>query len=293
MERIITQAPLRVSFSGGGSDIEPYVSEHGGCVLASAIKVYAQAIYPSAPVILAEMEQTIVNYFHLNDMVKITNGAPQMSGLGGSASCFVAGIKAVAPQLSNREIAETAFYLERNIMGITGGKQDQYCATFGGILFMEFQGKSVDIKYVTPPEHLEQLLILVYMGKRKEMGQDIIKDQMSRMNLNNFHRMKGIARNMKQCLACNNLIGFGNLLDEAWQIKQQFTPLIADGTIKDFYNNCLSWGAIGGKLSGAGGGGYMLLMEHPNKMGQLRMELTKKNIRYENIEFDTEGVKII
>lgn len=289
----IAQAPLRVSFSGGGTDIGPYVGEYGGCVLASAIKVYAQAIYPSAPVMTADMEQTIMDYFELKDAVKITNGAPQMSGLGGSASCFVAGIKAVAPHLSKEEIALTAFHLERDILNITGGKQDQYCASYGGMLLMEFKNGKTQIEKITPPPNLSKLLLLVYMGKRKDMGQDIIKDQMGRDNLLGFHRSKGIARNMKQCLSHNNLIGFGELLNEAWQIKQRYTPMMATGEIIDFYDNCLTWGAIGGKLTGAGGGGFMLLMEHPNKWGQLRTALMGRNIKYHVVEFDIEGVKII
>ncbi len=288
----IAQAPLRISFAGGGTDIEPYVGEYGGCVLASAIKVYAQAIYPSANVMTADMEQTIMDYFELKDAVKITNGAPQMSGLGGSASCFVAGIKAVAPHLSKEEVALTAFHLERNILNIAGGKQDQYCASYGGTMLMEFKNGKTQIERINPPSNLSKLLLLVYMGKRKDMGQDIIKDQMNRDNLLGFHRSKGIARNMKQCLTHNNLIGFGELLNEAWQIKQKYTPMMATGEIIDFCDNCLTWGAIGGKLTGAGGGGFMLLMEHPNKWGQLRTALMDKGIKYHTVEFDTEGVKI-
>ena len=157
---------------------------------------------------------------------------------------------------------------------------------------MEFKNGKTHIDRITPPPYLSKLLLLVYMGKRKDMGQDIIKDQMGRDNLLGFHRSKGITRNMKQCLTYNNLIGFGELLNEAWQIKQKYTPMMATGEIIDFYDNCLKWGAIGGKLTGAGGGGFMLLMEHPNKMGCLRRELSKKDIKYHDIEFDTEGVKI-
>ena len=281
----VARAPLRVSMAGGGTDIEPYCSEYGGCVVAGAIQYYAQAIYPSSPVIVAEMEQVIMDYFHLKEVVKITNGAPQMSGLGGSAACFVVGIKAVRPDMPKDEIAALAFHLERNDMGIKGGKQDQYISAYGGLNYIEF-GATVKVESLKIPVGFEDLLLLVYMGKRKEMGEDIIQDQMQRYHLPAFHRQKAIAYSMKAALSSKDLISFGKLLDEAWRVKVQYSPYISNADINTFYADCLKNGAIGGKLTGAGGGGYMLLMEHPDKAGQLRTYLKK----YESIRFDTAGV---
>jgi len=287
-----TRAPLRISFAGGGSDIEPYASEYGGCVLAAAIKYYAQAIYPSEPVVPSEMEQTIIDFYQLPDIVKLTNGAPQQSGLGGSAACFVAAVKAVRPTLHKEEIASAAFHLERNIMGIAGGMQDQYVSARGGLLYLKFDGRNVDIEKVIIPEGLARTLILVYMGRRVNAGQDIIKDQMNRMQFSVFHKQKAIARGMKECLEKQDLHAFGVLLDEAWQSKMQYSPMIACDKIKDFYHNCRDWGAIGGKLTGAGGGGYMLLMEYPEH-GKLRKNLSDRGIKYLDVSFDTEGVKVL
>ncbi len=285
---IRTRAPLRISFSGGGSDIEPYASEYGGCVISAAIKYYATAecvenLDPS------EIERTITKT--LGGSVKIKNGAPPMSGLGGSASCFVAGLKAVRPDMQRENLAIMAYHLERNVMKIAGGKQDQYCAAYGGMLFMEFNKNGVSIEELEIPIGLASTLVLVYMGERSMAGEDVIKDQMRIFNKRSFQLQKEIAYEMKDEM--KHLFGFGELLNDAWKIKRSFTPLISTDKINTFYTEALTWGAIGGKLTGAGGGGYMLLMEHPSHYGVLRQNLTDRHISYLDVYFDTEGVTCI
>lgn len=285
------KAPLRISFAGGGTDIAPYCLEHGGCVLSVAIKKYTYASYPDTPLNETEIEKTIINHLKPNIVgkVRITSTAPPMSGLGGSASCFVAGIKAVEPMLPKRKIAELAFHLERDVMDIAGGKQDQYMAAFGGLSFLEFTDR-VKITQLRAPEGLEDLLLLVYMGKRKNAGQDIIKDQMERMNISAFNTQKEITLEMTTALRQSNLKDFGQLLNAAWLCKLEFSPLVASDEIKDFYHNCLKWGAIGGKLTGAGGGGYMLLMEDPKRVDLLKKTLVAKEVPFERVRFEGRGV---
>lgn len=283
---IKTRAPLRISFAGGGTDIEPYCSEYGGCVLSMAIKKYTFATYPDKGG--EGVERTISKHFGVEG-VKIVNDAPPMSGLGGSASCFVAGIKAVKPELRKRQIAELAFHLERDVMKIAGGKQDQYMSAFGGLSYLEF-GKKVKITQLQIPSELEDLLFLVYMGIRKNSGTNIIKDQMKHVNLDAFYKQKELAKEMVYSLERNKLQLFGELLDQAWHSKLGFTSLIANDEIKEFYYNCIKWGAIGGKLTGAGGGGYMLLMADPNKKDQLRLNLWAKKISFERVLFEGKGV---
>ena len=273
--------------------MEPYCSEYGGCVVSAAIQLYAQAIYPSEPIVPSEMEKIIRDYFKTERFVKLTNGAPQMSGLGGSAACFVVGIKAVSPQSSNWEIARLAYKLERNNMAVAGGKQDQYISAFGGLNFMAFNSCGVKVEPIVIPEGFEELLVLVYMGQRNRAGADIIKDQLARDNSANFRIQKEIARDMKVALSQGHLDYFGALLEMAWLSKIQFSPLIATEEIKEFHDDCLKHGAIGGKLTGAGGGGYMLLMESPQMKGVLRTYLSEKKISYLDVKFDTEGVKVV
>ncbi len=285
-------APMRISFAGGGTDVEPYCSKYGGLVLSAAIQIYAHATHPATKHELSELEKTILRYFGVKGGLKIVNEIPHMSGLGGSAACFVAGIKAMKPSMGQPSIAQLAIHLERNVMKVAGGKQDQYCAAFGGLLYMELD-KNVATQ-ISVPKGLEDLLLLVYMGERKNRGQDIIKDQMGNMvkNIESFHRQKYLANEMMYFCHHNNLTGFGKALNNAWETKLEFSPLIADDNIRGFYKNCLRDGAIGGKLTGAGGGGYMLLMEHPEKKGVLRMNLANSGIKYINVKFDMEGVRI-
>jgi len=286
-----TRAPVRVSFAGGGTDIIPYCSKYGGCVVATAIKRYIYATYPLPNTEPTGIERVITTHFGCPSQLRITSSIPPMSGLGGSASCFVAGIKAISPDLGKEEIAQIAFNLERNVMGIAGGMQDQYLATYGGLNYLEFEANNlVTIEPLNIPVGLDKLLLLVYMGERENAGHDIIKDQMRRANKDAFEHQKDIAEDMRIALNGSQLTEFGILLNAAWESKLQFSPLVATPKIKDFYDDCLDHGAIGGKLSGAGGGGYMLLMEDPERKRELRKYLCWQGIRYEDIEFDMEGV---
>ena len=287
-----TRAPLRISFAGGGTDIEPYASEHGGCVLSAAIQMYTYAEYPIYNPSPNKIESTITDYFNVKGL-RIISQAPSMSGLGGSASCFVAGIKAIRPDLEGKEIAELAFHLERNVMDVRGGKQDQYASALGGLNFLEFNSHGVDVESLHIPTGLEDLLFLVYMGKRNHSGHDIIKDQMARNNQANFKFQKQIVESMRLSLKANNLRVCGLLIEMAWQSKMQFSPFITTDAINELHDNYLKNGAIAGKLTGAGGGGYMLLMEDPEKRGQLKNYLGNTEfhrVKFHRAEFNTEGV---
>lgn len=292
MEVRVIRAPLRVSFAGGGTEIEPYLSQYGGAVLNAAIKYYAQAIYPSSEVVPSEMEKVISDFFQCK-LVKLTNGAPQMSGLGGSAACFVAGIKAIYPELSKDEIANLAFHLERNVMGVAGGKQDQFASAYGGLLHIEFTAEDTFVHRLDIPDGFARLFVLVHMGKRDMSGADVIKDQIQRYNVQGFHEQKRIVDEMLIAVEKSDFLTFGKLLDEAWRIKEGLSPLISNDKIKEFYQSALTWGAIGGKITGAGGGGYMLLMEHPEEYGRLRANLSDREIPYLDVYFDTKGVCVI
>jgi D-glycero-alpha-D-manno-heptose-7-phosphate kinase len=291
---IKTRAPLRISFAGGGTDIEPYCSEYGGMVLSAAIQKYAYAETTRGKAV-SGIERTIADcYPEYTLYPHIQCDAPPMSGLGGSAACFVAGIKAMAPGMTPGAIYKLAFHLEREVMVIAGGKQDQMASAFGGFNYMTFgPGKTEKVESLDIPEHLESLLFLVYMGERKNQGADIIKDQMQRGNLDNFEFQKKIVVAMKDALRFKNLRSFGQMILMAWLSKLQYSPYIANTEIKDFNRECLQNGAIGGKLPGAGGGGYMMLMADPDNPDKLPAYLKKKNVKYETVKFDMEGVKCL
>jgi len=285
-------APLRISFAGGGTDVEPYCSEYGGAVISAAIKWYAVARYANDHK-HNDLEACIYKDAQLVDKsIKIVAECQPMSGLGGSASCFVAGIKLLNPEADPYTLAKKAFYLERKVLGVTGGSQDQYAAAFGGVNVMTFgKGGRVEMKRIIPPTKLEDLLYLVYLGKRNNAGADIIQDQMKRNNLEAFSIQKQLVDSMRMALERNKLRLFGIFLDMAWISKKQLTPYITSPSIDDFHDKCLKNGAIAGKLTGAGGGGYMLLMEDPEKQGELRRYFNREQIEYRKVEFDLEGAR--
>lgn len=292
VENIKAYAPLRISFAGGGTDIEPYCSEYGGRVLSAAIRWYATAKY-SARHVHNNLEACVAKECPSEKQrIKIDLDCQPMSGLGGSASCFVAGLKLLNPDADPYEIATRAFYLERKVMGIAGGSQDQYAASLGGLNEIVYSGDGkVNIKRVIPPIDLEEKLYLVYMGKRKNAGTDIIEDQIKRNNRDALSMQKQLAESMKMALERNELKLFGLFLDMAWVSKKQLTPYITSEFIDSFHDKCLKNGAIAGKLTGAGGGGYMLVMEHPNEQGRLKAYFDKERIAYHRVKFDLVGAR--
>ncbi len=292
MEVIKTKAPIRINFSGGGTDISPYLEDYGSYVLSAAINLYARAVCPSEEKPTQGIEQ-MLSYMSDKGSVKILSDVHPMGGLGTSASCFVAGLKAIYPQLDKPQLAQLAFYLERKVMNVAGGIQDQYCASHGGLLFMIFENGNYTVERLDTTSGFNKYLVLIYTGKREVPGHQIIQDQLTRYNVKALHRQKQLARLMKDCLTQKNYVDFGKYLDEAWQMKKEQSPLVSTKKIDSLYQKCLTLGAIGGILTGAGAGGYMLLMEHPEREGELRQNLLAHNINYHNVEFDNEGVRIV
>ena len=288
---IKTKAPLRISFAGGGTDVEPYLADYGSYVLSAAINLYSRAICPCENTGLAI--EKMLSEISDKGKVKILSDVYPEAGLGGSASCFVAGLKAIYPQLDNSQLAKLAFYLERKVMNNAGGMQDQICAAYGGLLFITLEGEHIGVEKLETENNFGKYLVLISVGKRVVPGDDIIKDQLRCYNVKALHRNKQLARLMKECLVQKNYLEFGGLLDEAWQCKKQQSCLVSNNDIDMLYQKLLALGAIGGVLAGAGAGGYMIVMEHPNKEGELRQNLVQQNIMYHNVVFDTLGARIV
>ena len=221
--------------------------------------------------------------------VHILSDVSKTSGLGGSGSCFAAGLKALYPQLDKMQIAQMGLYLEQKVMKNTSGNQDHYCAAFGGFMFLVSEDNKVDTNQLVVPALLPRLLLLVYAGDRQCAGSDIIQRQMSCTKA--LHHQKQLAKAMRDSITDYNQ--FGKLLNEVWETKKSCSSLVTTPEIDDLYQRCLGMGAIGGCLMVAGGGGYMLFMEGPENEGELRANLTDVGITYSNIEIDTEGVRLL
>lgn len=294
------RAPLRVSFGGGGTDVEPYCVEHGGAIIGSTINKYAYcSILPKETdeitVHSLDFDMTVKynakeNYVYDGklDLVKaalnaldINKGcevylqcdAPPGSGLGTSSTVMVALLMAMAKwkgiNLDAYEVADLAYHVERELLGISGGYQDQYAATFGGFNFIEFHGRN---NVVVNPlrikkdiiHELQYNLLLCYTGNI-HVSANIISDQVNNYKkkesdaLAAMSEVKALAYAMKDELLKGNLHSFGKLLDYGWKSKKRMSSKITNPKVDELYEEAIKAGALGGKLLGAGGGGYLLM----------------------------------
>jgi len=296
-----SRAPVRVSLAGGGTDVSPYTEEHGGMVVNLAISRYAYAelmltrdpglhfcsrdtgeeLTASSLAQLTydgklDMLKAVTRSFHRYDSgVRLwaASSVPPRSGLGGSASLFIALIGAFNHlereyRRDLHELAELAWRIERDELQNLGGRQDQYAAAFGGLNFIEFKGH--DFVRVNPLKlssgmiyELERRLLLFNIGERTLASGNIIERQMAAMssgkNVEALHSTKELCLEMKYSLIRGNLDDVGRMLNRAWQHKKQFTDGISDPRIDGVYDALMHAGALGGKLTGAGGGGHMIV----------------------------------
>jgi D-glycero-alpha-D-manno-heptose-7-phosphate kinase len=233
--------------------------------------------------------------------------APVGSGLGTSSTMVVAILKAFIEllklPLGEYDAANLAYQIERIDLKLDGGKQDQYAATFGGFNFIEF-GK--DNKVIVNPlrirewikDELEASLVLYYTGRSRESAKIIdeqIKSTQANANhgLEAMHQIKAIAVQMKEHLLKGDIEGMAKDLNEAWEAKKKTSSAISNPSIDRIYKAAMKAGASAGKISGAGGGGYMFFLVNPEKKYQVISELSKPEYggRVDNVEFVDKGTK--
>jgi len=326
-----SKAPLRISFGGGGTDVSPYPEEKGGAILSTTIDKYAYCTLVERKddsINVKSLDYDVVTKYHVNDEVKydgkldlvkaaikvleVKNGfnlflhsdAPPGSGLGTSSALVVALVGAFKQwlklPLTDYDIAELAYHIEREEAGIKGGKQDQYAATFGGFNFIEFLGKTtvvnpLRIKRDTLNE-LEYRLMLCYTGETR-LSAGIIEDQVSSYIQKKddvilaLEETKSLASNMKNALLLGKLNEFGLLLHEAWCCKKRFSAKMTEPRIDELYEVARQNGAIGGKLLGAGGGGYLLLLCEFDKWHIVAERLEGMGGKIVNFTFDLRGMQ--
>ena len=229
-------------------------------------------------------------------IVSITEVPSGGTGLGSSSSFPVGLLNAldtwIGGTVSPRQLAEEAVKIERNILGEPGGKQDQYIAAFGGIQFMEFErNENVILKRISiKGEKLSELndqLMRFYTGvERKSV--DIHKDQSNGIGINRsgYDRMRDIAKETKECLESYDFNHLGKMMDENWNIKKSLSKKISQNVIDNWYSQAINTGAIGGKLIGAGGGGFLLFLtplERQNHVLDALNVLERHRIQVENL----------
>ena len=306
---IRAKSPLRIGLAGGGTDVSPYCDIYGGSVLNACINMYAYAtIEPrdddkielrcedlmEYQTFKSEYELELDNKFSIlkgvyNRIVKdyikkplsftLTTyvDAPAGSGLGSSSTLVVAIVKAFQEwlnlPLTEYELANLAWEIERIDLNMAGGKQDQYATAFGGFNFIEFNGENVLVNPLRiRKEYINELefsIILYYTGISR-LSDKIINSQIENTKNNNLtainamHKLKEQSYNMKEALLKGELNKIGNILNESWKNKKNMASIISNPIIDDIYNTAINAGASGGKISGAGGGGFFTFY-CPNK----------------------------
>ncbi|MBM4445598.1 MAG: GHMP kinase [Chloroflexi bacterium] len=328
---IRSRAPLRISFGGGGTDVPPYPEEKGGAVLSSTIDKYAYCTLVTRTdnaVSVKSMDYNVAAKFNVNgelrydgklDLVKATihrldvrtgfdlflhSDSPPGTGLGTSSALVVAIVSAFKQwlklPLTPYDVAELAYHIERDEAGIKGGRQDQYASTFGGFNFIEFLGRTTIVNPLRVSREtlneLEYRLMLCYTGGSR-LSAGILDDQIGayiardEQVIQALQETKDLAFNMKNALLLGKLAELGALLHQAWSCKKKFSGKITHAHIDKLYELARQNGAIGGKLLGAGGGGYLLFLCEFDKWHRVAEALEGAGGRIVNFTFDHLGMQ--
>jgi D-glycero-alpha-D-manno-heptose-7-phosphate kinase len=334
---IRARAPLRISFCGGGTDLMPYVVDHGGLVLSATVARYAYAtlrLLPEPAIRVRSLDYNMIASYGLDepliydgkfDLVKaclqrlrvgpetsdrgldiyLETDAPPGSGLGSSSALVVAVIGTFRTwrrlALSRYEIADLAYQLERKDVGIAGGLQDQYAAAFGGLNLIEFRAEHdvvVNPLRIDPQvlHELEYNSLLVFTGATR-LSSHIIESQVrgytsrDRGVLEAMNHMKALALEAKDALLRGRLHELGKILHEDWVEKRRTSVSVSNAHIDNLYEEARRCGAVGGKVSGAGGGGFMFLVCPFDRKPSVTQRLSELGAQVSPVEFESEGLQ--
>lgn len=323
---VITRSPLRITLGGGGTDLPSYYRQHGGFLIAAAINkyVYVTVMRPFSPGIylkyskLERVDQVDqVQHPILREAIRILDfktpqveittlaDIPAGTGLGSSGSFTTALLKALYTHrrrlLHPHELAELACEIEIDRLKEPVGKQDQYIAAYGGLTCFEFlpndsvEARPLGISMDTLFD-LEDNLLLFFTGFSRRAG-TILKDQKVRtlesdeQMLNNLHYVKQLGFDSQKALQAGNTGLFAELLHEHWQHKKRRSGGMSNSQIDEWYELGRANGAIGGKLVGAGGGGFLMFYAEDRR--RLRQAMVQAGLEEVRFSFDFEGTKVL
>ena len=319
----VSKTPARLSFGGGGTDLKAYYARHGGLVISGAIDKYFVSVvsgradkklvissadydrveeYDSIDAINTDgvfgLMKAVVETFRPGFGLRMhsTSDIPPGSGLGLSGAATVGTIKAVSSLLGKRlspaEIAEVASYIEIDQLRRPIGKQDQYASTFGGLNEIEFSSDSVTVSPLSiSAQSLRELgrwTMLYFTGKSRDSA-SILSEQTGKTSrgqegaIDALHQIKERARQMKAAILDGDYVRLGELVHASWQAKKSIVDTISSSKIDDIYGLARKEGAIGGKICGAGGGGFLMLICAPEK--QATVEAALKKVRLDRLRF--------
>ncbi|MFH1295822.1 MAG: dehydrogenase [Bacteroidota bacterium] len=336
-DRIIrSKAPLRLGLAGGGTDVAPFSDLYGGAILNATISMYAMAsIKPGkdGKIILNILDKQELLEFDAMDHLPLDGNldlikgiynrvvrdftqralsfelstsvdAPPGSGLGSSSTLVVAILGAFAEWLNlplgEYDLAHLAFEIERVDLNMSGGKQDQYAATFGGVNFMEFfkEDKVIVNPLRIREKYLEELAhnLILYHTETSRLSSTIIEEQRKNVMAGNersleaMHKLKEQSVMMKEAMLKGDLDRIGEILDFGWQYKKKMAAGISNPMLDEIYDSAIRNGALGGKVSGAGGGGFMFFYCPGNTRSKVIEALKKFGGQTKRYEFTAKGL---
>ena len=321
-KHIIISTPYRISLGGGGTDLPFYASKKGGFLITAAIdefitvsiarryldkKIFLQ--YSSNEMVssLDEVSHSIfkevLKYFKITESIQIATFStlPSYTGLG-SSSCLIVGLVKAIYKLNNKSIgpiqlAEEAFHIERELLGLAGGYQDQYISALGGIQILNI---SKDLK-ITPEsliigdkelEKLQNSLFLIHSGIERHSEKIITKQEKELEIFKGYDQIKSIGKSSVDYIKKGETHNLAIAMDNHWKIKKRLTKIISNSTIDRMYLELKSCGSFGGKIIGAGGGGFFLMVVDANQNEFIR-KAKELNYKFIDFKFENKGAHTV
>lgn len=329
----VGMAPVRISFSGGGTDMPEYYERFGGAVISTNINLFTYLVINSrrdnsfqafssdfeshhrkssynrlemklgTDVTVAAVQ--FLKYKIGGDFL-ICSDVPPGSGLGASSTLAVNSIKTISSlkgeNWKNEKIAEAAFHIEREILKHPVGKQDDYISAFGGFNYIKFAKDRVKVNPIklkkSTASELEQNLLLFFIGVTRN-SKVVLSKQLehikknNRDTINSLHYVRQLVEEFRDSLNNSDIGKVGKLLHKGWMAKRKFAKGVSNEYIDKIYETAIKAGAMGGKLTGAGGGGHILLYCEPSKKQKVIAKMENLKLRHVPFRFHSGGIKIL
>ncbi len=330
---LIARSPMRISFGGGGTDLESYYAKYGGIVISTTINKYFYTVITTdesddLQVISADyrslfrhspykdlfwngdlaLPKAVLHHFGIRRGVNlfVASEVPPGTGLGSSSAAAVTMVRAISTlvdqPMTKQQTAELASHIEINKMGMPIGRQDQYAAAFGGLNKITFTREGVTVEPLKVASDVQQALdrrlMLFFTGSSRE-STSILKHQRKSTEdrddsvLQALHNIKQVAVDVQACLERGDLDEFAHLLHYSWQEKRRLAPGLSTTFIDECYELALQHGASAGKITGAGGGGFMLIYCHEDAQEQVTQVLEERGLKRMNFHFDQHGATVV
>jgi D-glycero-alpha-D-manno-heptose-7-phosphate kinase len=330
---LVARAPMRISFSGGGTDLEAYFAKYGGLVISTTINKYFYAIITTdesddLQVISADyrslyrhspyndlfwngdlaLPRAILHEFGIRRGINlfVASEVPPGTGLGSSSAAAVTMVRAISTlveyPMTKQQVAELASSIEINKMGMPIGKQDQYASAFGGLNKIVFTREAITVEplKISPEirQVLERRLMLFFTGSSRESTSILQHQRKSTEDGNEsvlqaLHNIKQVAVEVQKCLESGDLAEFARLLDHSWRQKRRLASGLSTSFIDESYALALEHGASGGKITGAGGGGFLMLYCLEDAQNAVTQVLENHGLKRMNFRFDQQGATVL